>query len=120
MCLQLDGALQQLDQYTHLAFTSKNGILAVLERLAVLQGGEHTMLLTIASLVCFRLHMQNIRCPCRLMGCLPSCCRGHVMTIQRTLYTAECNVQVVIVAVGPVQVQRRISPDVHCHSSVVL
>jgi uroporphyrinogen-III synthase len=32
--------LQQLGTYSHLAFTSKNGILAVLERLAALHGGE--------------------------------------------------------------------------------
>ncbi|KAF6261973.1 Uroporphyrinogen-III synthase HemD-domain-containing protein [Scenedesmus sp. NREL 46B-D3] len=36
---QLDNSLQQLESYSHLAFTSKNGILAVLERLAALHGG---------------------------------------------------------------------------------
>ncbi|WIA22644.1 hypothetical protein OEZ86_009619 [Tetradesmus obliquus] len=36
---QLDHSLQQLESYSHLAFTSKNGILAVLERLAALHGG---------------------------------------------------------------------------------
>jgi uroporphyrinogen-III synthase len=39
MLLQLDGALLDLPSYSHLAFTSKNGILAVLERLAHLKGG---------------------------------------------------------------------------------
>jgi hypothetical protein len=38
--LQLDDSLQQLGTYSHLAFTSKSGILAVLERLAALHGGE--------------------------------------------------------------------------------
>lgn len=42
-CAQLDAALQGLSSYTHLAFTSRNGILAVLERLQHLQGGEHAM-----------------------------------------------------------------------------
>eukprot|EP00878_Enallax_costatus_P010631 GHUV01011106.1.p1 GENE.GHUV01011106.1~~GHUV01011106.1.p1 ORF type:complete len:197 (+),score=44.33 GHUV01011106.1:127-717(+) len=37
---QLDEAIQQLDHYTHLAFTSKNGIIAVLERLEALHGGR--------------------------------------------------------------------------------
>eukprot|EP00775_Hariotina_reticulata_P009061 gene9061-9231_t len=37
--LQFDAALLQLSSYSHLAFTSKNGILAVLERLTELQGG---------------------------------------------------------------------------------
>lgn len=37
--LQFDGALLQLEAFSHLAFTSKNGILAVLERLAQLKGG---------------------------------------------------------------------------------
>lgn len=37
---QLDSALLDLSSYSHLAFTSKNGILAVLERLAHLKGGK--------------------------------------------------------------------------------
>eukprot|EP00882_Tetradesmus_deserticola_P010386 GHRQ01010970.1.p1 GENE.GHRQ01010970.1~~GHRQ01010970.1.p1 ORF type:complete len:177 (+),score=37.96 GHRQ01010970.1:1282-1812(+) len=36
---QLDDSLQQLGSYSHLAFTSRNGILAVVERLAELHGG---------------------------------------------------------------------------------
>jgi uroporphyrinogen-III synthase len=40
-CAQLDEALLGLPSYTHLAFTSRNGILAVLERLQHLKGGKH-------------------------------------------------------------------------------
>jgi hypothetical protein len=40
LLLQLDGALLDLSSYSHLAFTSKNGILAVLERLSHLKGGR--------------------------------------------------------------------------------
>ncbi|KAF8063700.1 hemD [Scenedesmus sp. PABB004] len=36
---ELDAALARLAEFTHLAFTSRNGILAVLERLAALHGG---------------------------------------------------------------------------------
>jgi hypothetical protein len=39
-CCQLDTALSELSSYSHLAFTSKNGILAVLEHLSHLKGGE--------------------------------------------------------------------------------
>jgi hypothetical protein len=38
--MQLDAALMKLGSYSHLAFTSKNGILAVLERLAEMHGGR--------------------------------------------------------------------------------
>ena len=35
----LDQELLQLDRYSHLAFTSRNGIAAMLERLVVMHGG---------------------------------------------------------------------------------
>eukprot|EP00879_Flechtneria_rotunda_P033499 GHRR01037111.1.p1 GENE.GHRR01037111.1~~GHRR01037111.1.p1 ORF type:complete len:233 (+),score=82.37 GHRR01037111.1:216-914(+) len=38
--MQLNNALQQLHSYSHIAFTSKNGIVAVLERLAALHGSS--------------------------------------------------------------------------------
>jgi uroporphyrinogen-III synthase len=41
--LQLDAALMDLSSYSHLAFTSKNGILAVLQRLQQLKGGKRVV-----------------------------------------------------------------------------
>lgn len=49
---QLDAALLDLSSYTHLAFTSKNGILAVLQRLQQLKGGECYSLSSSAALAC--------------------------------------------------------------------
>eukprot|EP00803_Ostreobium_quekettii_P008293 evm.model.scf_988.2 EVM.evm.TU.scf_988.2 scf_988:33365-36781(+) len=38
-CRQLDGYLAELETFSHIAFTSKNGIRAVLQRLSVMHGG---------------------------------------------------------------------------------
>lgn len=40
LCVELDTALRSLNSYTHLAFTSRNGILAVFQRLDELFGDE--------------------------------------------------------------------------------
>lgn len=54
-CKELDGHLRQLPSFTHVAFTSKNGISAVMARLRQLHGSDEAAAEQLRGVSCWAL-----------------------------------------------------------------
>ncbi len=86
--LQFDEQMQNLSQYDHIAFTSRNGIHAVMQRLEELQGSTHAALQA--------LHDSKVQC--WALGADAQLLRSYgVQSVQTPAEVSWCRESVMIV-----------------------